>query len=273
MIRRIVLAAVLCLPPTAGAAQVTTGLPPFGSLRGGSFDRVDNANLNVYFGIPVANKAGRGLPFYYIQAYSSSVWYPVSSNGTKVWAPVGNWGWGGITSAATGFVTYSWTTGSCTYNSIQFNWTIYNFDFYYDPNGTPHPINTSVSTWNSYPCGSGPPFSATALASDGSGYTYSVTATPSAVVYSRSGQSIYRPVGAATGNGSVYDSNGNYLSVATSSGTTTFTDTLGTTALTVSGSSASPLSLTPGQTLRVVLPQSWQTTPQRSWRPISAAAG
>lgn len=61
-------------------AQVATGTPPFGSFSGGP-DVVNNANLNVHLAIPVMNKAGRGMPFYYILTNDSSVWYP---NGT-VW--------------------------------------------------------------------------------------------------------------------------------------------------------------------------------------------
>ena len=47
-------------------AQVQTGTPPFGSFSGGPFDTVNNANLDVHFAIPIVNKAGRGLPFYYL---------------------------------------------------------------------------------------------------------------------------------------------------------------------------------------------------------------
>ena len=43
-------------------AQVATGTPPFGSFGGGPFDTVNLGNLNVHFGIPVVNKAGRGMP-------------------------------------------------------------------------------------------------------------------------------------------------------------------------------------------------------------------
>ena len=38
---------------------------------------MNNANLNVYFAIPVINKAGRSLPFSYSLMYNSSVYYPL----------------------------------------------------------------------------------------------------------------------------------------------------------------------------------------------------
>lgn len=110
----------------AGTApgQVATGLPPFGSFSGGPFDIVNNANLNVHFEIPVVNKAGRGMPFFYILSYDSAVWYPVSVNGTQTWIPVANWGWRAITEAETGFIAYSATLNSCTISGTTYYWTI-----------------------------------------------------------------------------------------------------------------------------------------------------
>jgi len=55
----------------------------------------------------------------------------------------------------------------------------------------------------------------------------------SATVYSRSGATIQAPLLSATGSGSITDPNGNQISASVASNTTTFTDTLGTTALTV----------------------------------------
>src|SRR5207247_7156769 len=57
---------------------------------------------------------------------------------------------------------------------------------------------------------------------------------------------INAPLQTPTGSGSVIDSNGNQLTTTNSGGTTAFTDTLGLTALTVSGSGtpASPVTYT-----------------------------
>jgi len=71
--------------------QVTSGIPRFGSFGGGPFDVVNLGSLNVHFAVPVIHKAGRGLPFSYDLAYDSSIWTPVTVNGSKVWQPANNW--------------------------------------------------------------------------------------------------------------------------------------------------------------------------------------
>jgi len=118
------------LPLGAARAQVATGTPPFGSFSGGP-DIVNNANLNVHITVPVLNKAGRGLPFSYVLSYDSSIWYPAGN----VWTPVTNtnWGWDGVNQAATGYVTYNWTEGSCQnpHGPVQF-YDIYSGWVYYD---------------------------------------------------------------------------------------------------------------------------------------------
>jgi hypothetical protein len=80
---------------SAQSSQVATGTPALGSFGGGPFDTVNLGNLNVHFAIPVVNKAGRGMPFSYNLAYDSSIWEPVTSNGTTSWTNVTdtNWGW------------------------------------------------------------------------------------------------------------------------------------------------------------------------------------
>jgi len=79
------------LAQSTAHAQVATGTPPFGSFGGGP-DIVDNSNLNLHFAIPVVNRRGRGLPFYYILSFASSVWSPKNSSGASTWTHVGNWG-------------------------------------------------------------------------------------------------------------------------------------------------------------------------------------
>src|SRR5712692_10061818 len=112
-------------------AQVTTGLPPFGSFSGGPFDTVNNANLNVHFEVPVIRKAGRGVPFFYILSNDSSVWYPVAS----VWTPVSMMGWRGVTEIATGYVTYKKTQNTCSAPSGQYTYNTYSNWIYHDAFG------------------------------------------------------------------------------------------------------------------------------------------
>ena len=102
-LRRLLVSVCLALlTAPLGRAQVATGPVPFGSFSGGSFDAVNNANLNVHFAIPVISKAGRGLPFDYSLSYDTSVWYPSAG----AWTTVANWGWRGVTEAETGYVSY-----------------------------------------------------------------------------------------------------------------------------------------------------------------------
>jgi hypothetical protein len=100
----IFLALILAILPLALSAQPAPGLPAFGSFSSGTFDTVNNGNLNVYFPIPIINKAGRGVPFTYTLTYSSSVWSPAGD----VWTPVPNWGWTAVTAIPlTGYVSYN----------------------------------------------------------------------------------------------------------------------------------------------------------------------
>src|SRR5579872_3509318 len=236
------LAVILLACSTACFGQVATGLPPFGTFSGGPFDTINNANLNVHFDIPIVSKAGRGLPFTYTLSYDNAVWSPVSSTGTQTWTPVANWGWRAVTEPVTGYVSYSVTQNSC----LNHVWNIFANWAYHDTFGVAHPFPVAVSTWSStFGCGGGPPGSGTGTATDGSGYTASVNNAPSATVTARSGTVISAPLQAGSGSGSDVDSNGNVITAVAAGGTTTFTDTLNTTALTASGSGTplSPLNL------------------------------
>jgi YD repeat-containing protein len=230
--------AALLLAAMPASGQVATGVPPFGSFSSGSFDTVNNANLNVHFAIPIVNKAGRGMPFTYTLSYDSAVWYPLNG----VWTPVANWGWRGVTEVATGYLSHSTSqrhcidpnTGFLAFYNLYGNWT------YHDSFGIAH-RSAIVTSDNSPICGvnfgqqSG-------VALDDSGYTIAATG-PLGRVSSRSGDAVNAPSG-PTGSGSVTDSNGNTLSANPSGGTTNFTDTLGLTALAVTGVAPNPTTFT-----------------------------
>lgn len=229
------------------SAQVPTGTPTYGSFTGGP-DVIDLANLNAHIDVPVFSKAGRGMPFTYDLINDSSVWYPVGSSGSKSWQPVANWNWAGQTQVATGYVTYVWQQGSCnigtkTDPSIAY-YDIYYFLYYYDKWGRAHQIMTSVDddgdTCPHDPYGP----TATVLMWDGSGYTIylSAIAGPHATVNPAQGGSYSPPLQTGTGSGNAVDRNGNEITVAGG----VFTDTLGSTALTVAGSGtpSSPMTFT-----------------------------
>jgi RHS repeat-associated protein len=219
---------------TAGTAraQVATGTPPFGSFSGGP-DVVNNANLNVHIAVPVLEKAGRGLPFYYILSYDSSVWYPTGTAPNQAWTPVTNWGWRGKTEVSIGYTSYSskqmrckdLDSGNWVYFNIYFRWT------YHDSFGVPHVFDVASqdSACEYYETDH------VGTARDGSGYTIDAFAD-SATLTSRTGEAIDAPIMNPSAAGTATDANGNQIRATYSSGTVTFTDTLGLTALTASGS-------------------------------------
>ncbi len=229
----------LALAALPAHAQVQTGTPPFGSFGGGP-DVINLANLNAHHTIPVRHKPGRGIDFTYDLSYDSSVWFPVTSGSTKSWQPVFNWGWRSQTEVATGYVSYSAVTAYCIGQSGPATPTLYKDWIYHDNVGVAHQF-PNLAVWASNPCGQ--PTSGSAVANDGSGYTVVVTSTPSATVTARTGQTFAAPLQTGSGVGSSTDRNGNKIGVST---TGVFTDTLGTTALTVSGSGTptSPLTFT-----------------------------
>jgi YD repeat-containing protein len=233
------------------SAQVATGTPPYGSFGGGPFDTVNLGNLNVHFAIPVFNKPGRGTGFSYNLSYDSSVWTPVSSNGTTSWVAALNWGWRGVTEVATGYFSYSFTLlKTCPPLQGSSHW---GFEYqlssfvYHDTFGVAHPF-PATDTIETGTCGSSTP-TIYSTATDGSGYTlylYSANGTTiSSTVTSRGGKVIASPFNMTTGPGNMTDANGNQLT-ANSNGQ--FFDTLSSTVpvLTVAGAGtpASPMTFT-----------------------------
>jgi YD repeat-containing protein len=254
MMRRFVAYPILLCSLLAGMVlsygqQPVTGFPPLGTFAGGPFDAVDLANLNVHFQIPIFGRAGRGIPLSYALGYDSLVWSPVSSSGASAWTPLNStWGWRAITEAATGYVTYGSATSiqQCPYqvdgNTFYYVtvWTYSNFQ-YHDPGGATHPIPGQVvhfiSTNNA--CGESYTTPITnALTSDGSGYFVTTSYIGAATVYAPGGLTIIAPqINTSIGPGSITDANGNTIQIGynSTSQTTTITDTLGTTALTITG--------------------------------------
>ncbi len=243
---RIVLCAfaAVLLSASFASAQVATGVPPFSSVVGGP-DAINPGNLNAHWDFPLYQRGGRGMPFSYVMSYDSTVYAPVTTGTTTSWQPVANFGWRGQSEALTGYVHFHASQGQCRGPSnpdgtFSFGfYTIYNFDGYQDGAGVLHPIHlTTVDGSGSEICTSpvDSASSASGTVSDGSGYTLSVTNFTDVVVTSRGGITIHAPF-SQNGSGSIVDTNGNVLTttVNTSNNTTTFTDTLGSTALTVAG--------------------------------------
>jgi RHS repeat-associated protein len=220
----------LALTGGSVSAQVMTGVPPFGSLTGGP-DVINLANLNVHQTFPVRHKAGRGLAFNFDLTADTTFWQPVISGSTKVWSPASGWGWGGS----------ALNVGSIGYTEIITQQYVSYCNFvYYDGFGTGHPFS-GCATYNVN--GTDTKLVATAL--DSSGYTISVDAYYGTYeLVSADGNHIFPqnsvPLNSAIAPGSVVDRNGNEVTGSTIGTSTTYEDTLGTTALTITGGNPSP---------------------------------
>jgi RHS repeat-associated protein len=254
--RSFLLVIVLALTARVTSAQVATGTPPFGSFGGGP-DVINLANLNAHLDIPIFHRPGRGTNFTYDLDYDSSVWYPVTVSGQLSWQPAsGTWGWQGLAPGGTFFITYMMTYTSSTYYNggpVPYQeWSFTNF-VYHDSFGISHAYNyapvyfQSPGGSNCPPNGPQPSTPQAQVASDGSGYT--LYASPNsgfatAYIIASNGATINPPVGPAPpgsqGSSSVTDRNGNQIT----SNNGVYTDTLGTTALTVAGTAPSNTTFT-----------------------------
>jgi hypothetical protein len=228
-------------------AQVSVGTQPFGSFGGGPFDVVNLGNLNVNFSIPVFHKSGRGVPFQYDLGYDNLIWTPVSNSGTVSWQPVFNWGWESSYTAITGHISFKRTIRICKNadgetgsSSSTTGWV------FHDPRGTDHPF-TGGTTVASGACGTINNSSFTSTATDGSKLSLNVTNSGSNAQIVTAGGSVLVPGlnllnGGSAATVSASDTNGNRI---TSDSSGVFTDSLGTSALTVTGSgtTSSPITL------------------------------
>lgn len=243
MIRAIIfLASTLVAANQLAISQVAVGTPPFNSFGGGPFDTVNLGNLNVHFVIPVFHKAGRGIPFNFDLSYDSSVWSPVTVNGVQYWTPAPNWGW--KQTGRVGNITYTYSSQDCQYFVSYTNqWYTAYTQYWYtnwkfiDDAGVVHPLSGSTQGWNgstqpNTSCDTAPPDvpSTTGTATDGSGYTLSVSNYSNAVVTTPSGIQVN-----SNGTIKITDTNGNQITSDTSGN---YYDTLSsqTPVLTVSGS-------------------------------------
>ncbi|MGH9541655.1 MAG: RHS repeat domain-containing protein [Terriglobales bacterium] len=218
----------------SASAQVATGAPPFATMASLPEGQINLANLNLHLVIPIVRKSGVGMPFSYALLFDSSIWNP--QGGTR-WALVDSLH--ADTEVELGYVTYSSITRSCMGELQRIYYTDYHNFAYHDPFGVTHPFSVDVADDPSGMCPVN--YSQTQVAADGSGYTMYADAGPSVTVTSAAGATYSPPLQTSSGAGSVSDANGNTISV---NGSGVFTDTLGQSALTVSGSEAPNGSMT-----------------------------
>ena len=235
----------------AASAQVATGSSAFGAFGGGPFDTVNLGNLNTHFEIPVFGKAGRGLPFNYALTYDSSVWSPHNSNGTSVWTNGFNWGWKPESANAVGYITASEVYYECGYPNQGSQYIKFTQWVYHNPFTGVATSFPGLLEYDSHNCDGGGTSTLTATAEDGSGevlnagfigggYVWPLTITGKDGKVSS--PLFNPPTGVSFSAATQTDPNGNQISVSAAG---VFTDTLGTAALTVTGSAtvASPVKL------------------------------
>jgi RHS repeat-associated protein len=254
LIRVLTLLIFLALISVQMLAQVQTGTPAFGSFGGGP-DVINLANLNSHLTIPILNKPGRGLNFQYNLTYDSSVWYPAPVNGRNTWQPVFNFGWIAQTAIQTGYLSYFEITQTCDDPQPPYHhYYIFKDWIYYDPWGGSHPFHGQME-YDPTNCDLGTTSTLGALAADGSGYSLSaaINTAPTVTTHTvttSNGQVVVVPLNLSNGYSGVAatatDRNGNQITVNSTGSSATFTDTLGTTAITVTGTgtTTSPLKFT-----------------------------
>ena len=230
---------IFVVAPGLLLGQIPTGTPPFGTFSG-SPDTINDENLNINLVVPIVHKPGRGTEFTYDMSYDSSIWTPVGSSGHQNWQQATNWGWRQVTEAMSGYSNSSTGgyTGDCIVGGRNYG-KIFQYSgwAYHGNKGARHPVSgTSIQA--PIQCGGNAGFTSTT--NDGSGHTVQVSGPLglSTTVTTRAGNVI---IPSLAGSSTYTDKNGNQISAGSSG---TFTDTLGTTVLTVSGTSPNPVLFT-----------------------------
>lgn len=179
-LRLALLIGLVSLSCASASAQVTTGTPAFGRYATSSVDTIDLGNLNIHIVIPVLQKAGRGVPFDYDITYDSSIWQRVGSAWQITSPPNASFGWffpiqGTVEPNGQG-ESYCYTNYGPPAGLLPTGGEESSNVTYYDPLGTPHPLQgTITAVWGT--CGSGGTtysFSGGGPATDGSGYVLSM---------------------------------------------------------------------------------------------------
>jgi len=209
-------------------AWAQTGLYSFGSFDSKGFDSINLGNLNTHFAIPIVNKQGRGLSFNYSIDYEGLVWSPAAVSGGTYWQGDPNWGFHGqLNEGFEGYMSFGTLAIKChdPDSEVPGSWywgsrrTAY---AYHDQFGVQH----RFVGYMELDC-NGVTASGTGNTVDGSGLRFDGVS-----VITRGGAKMQVPLNNQAGSGTLTDTNGNQI---VNHGNGTFTDTLGVTALTITG--------------------------------------
>jgi len=187
--------------------------------------------LGYGFAIPMVGKSGRGVPFTLSRIYNTNVW----ANMSNAFQPVGTQGSGGgttiapyfgwLTQSPAGSIAFNGVNQSCQYFNgytiTTINYSILTDFRFYDSGGTAHTFGISL-TPSGLPCATAHTTDS-GSSQDGQGYFINADLSNlnNVSVTGRDG-TVYHNSGNV-----VEDSNGNYISVATSTNETDYTDTTG----------------------------------------------
>lgn len=213
---------ILFVATSAFSQQPATGFPQYGSFSPLGFDTVNNQNLNVNFGIPIVSSPGRGMDFNLGLVYDSSVW---RRNGS-VWSPVvdqnGNATFGWKKDVPIGRIEYELITELCEGAGGEIVGSYFHFVNwrYTDVRGTVRTFPLDVFDYRDSGCGvNNVQGTLTGYAYDNSGHYMDATEPWSPIMKSPAGDVV---------NGTLTDTNGNYISQIVVSGSETdWKDTLG----------------------------------------------
>jgi len=233
---------VIALATTSLSGQTATGIYQYGTFDNLEDGTVNVGNLNVHLRVPVINKPGRGgLNFTYSLAYDSSIWSVGSSGGSAVWSPNATWGWNYVTLPVLGSLSYGLKTMRC-FNSDTGSWVNYQVTqnyLYIDSSGIRHRFGGASFIPGIFDCNSADGSDTDIIGTTLDGSQMQVDPATNIVTF-RNGATVSPPVNVPSGSGTYTDTNGNQINVSGSS----FIDTLGMTALSVSGGSPSNLVFT-----------------------------
>jgi RHS repeat-associated protein len=219
--------ALVCAVST-WAQSDQTGSPAFSSQSGG----VSLNNLNTAMTIPIFSKPGRGIPVSAALHYNSTIYtvsgFPIAFTIPAAISCLGcvippTFGWENSSAPFdTGYVSVG-ALAACGSGTKSSNYA------FVDARGTMHPLPASVITATDPSCG---PAQASGYAIDQSGYFISVNSTGSNFAQDIAGNT-FNPTGGYPTATLLADRNGNTTSFNYQ--TSTATDTVGATVLTVSG--------------------------------------